>query len=217
MEPIEFWFEFASSYSYPAARLTMHIRVQKWGNSLAVRIPKPLAEDAKVEEGTVLNLAVSEGKVIATPVKKKAVSPADASQSVQEKPARGSRVRCAGRTGGLVVARRYVPARGDAIWLTFTPQAGHERAGRRPALVLSPASYNGKVGLAILCPITSQVKGYSFEVATPASSRVGGVILADQVKSLDWRVRQAEFICKRPRETTVEVLGKLGALLFDAS
>jgi antitoxin MazE len=71
MEPIEFWFEFASSYSYPAARLTMHIRVQKWGNSLAVRIPKPLAEDAKVEEGTVLNLAVSEGKVIATPVKKK--------------------------------------------------------------------------------------------------------------------------------------------------
>lgn len=76
------------------------------------------------------------------------------------------------------MARRYVPARGDAIWLTFTPQAGHEQAGRRPALVLSPASYNGKVGLAILCPITSQVKGYPFEVATPAGSRVGGVILA---------------------------------------
>jgi mRNA interferase MazF len=115
------------------------------------------------------------------------------------------------------VARRYVPARGDAIWLTFAPQAGHEQAGRRPALVLSPASYNGKVGLAILCPITSQVKGYPFEVATPAGSRVSGVILADQVKSLDWRVRQAEFICKLPRETTVEVLEKLGVLLFDAS
>jgi mRNA interferase MazF len=116
------------------------------------------------------------------------------------------------------VARRYVPARGDAIWLTFTPQAGHEQAGRRRlALVLSPASYNGKVGLAILCPITSQVKGYPFEVTTPAGSRVSGVILADQVKSLDWRVRQAEFICKLPRETTVEVLEKLGALLFDAS
>ena len=66
------------------------------------------------------------------------------------------------------MARRYVPARGDAIWLTFTPQAGHEQAGRSPALVLSPASYNGKVGLAILCPITSQIKGYPFEVATPA-------------------------------------------------
>ena len=115
------------------------------------------------------------------------------------------------------MARRYVPARGDAIWLTFTPQAGHEQAGRRPALVLSPASYNGKVGLAILCPITSQTKGYPFEVATPAGSRVSGVILADQVRSLDWRVRQAEFICKLPREITVEVLEKLGALLFDAS
>jgi len=115
------------------------------------------------------------------------------------------------------VARRYVPARGDAVWLTFTPQAGHEQAGRRPALVLSPASYNGKVGLAILCPITSQVKGYPFEVATPTGSRLGGVILADQVKSLDWRVRQAEFICKLPRETTSEVLEKLAVLLFDAS
>ena len=113
------------------------------------------------------------------------------------------------------MARRYVPARGDAVWLTFTPQAGHEQAGRRPALVLSPASYNGKVGLAILCPITSQVKGYLFEVATPAGSRINGVILADQVKSLDWRIRQAEFICKLPRETTVDVLEKLGALLFD--
>lgn len=115
------------------------------------------------------------------------------------------------------MARRYVPARGDAVWLTFTPQAGHEQAGRRPALVLSPASYNGKVGLAILCPITSQVKGYPFEVATPTGSRLGGVILADQVKSLDWRVRKAEFICKLPRETTAEVLEKLGVLLFDAS
>jgi mRNA interferase MazF len=114
------------------------------------------------------------------------------------------------------VARRYIPARGDAIWLTFTPQAGHEQAGRRPALVLSPASYNGKVGLAILCPITSQVKGYPFEVATHAGSRISGVVLADQVKSLDWRVRQAEFICKLPRETTVEVLDKLGVLLFNA-
>ena len=115
------------------------------------------------------------------------------------------------------MGRRYVPARGDAIWLTFTPQAGHERSGRRRALVLSPASYNRKVGLASLCPITSQVKGYPFEVATPARSRVNGVILADHVKNLDWRVRQAEFICKLPRETTVEVLEKRGVLLFDAS
>jgi len=115
------------------------------------------------------------------------------------------------------VARRYVPARGDVVWITFNPQAGHEQAGRRPALVLSPSSYNGKVGLAILCPITSQVKGYPFEVAIPSGSKLSGVILADQVKSLDWRIRKAEFICKLPRETTSDDLDKLGALLLNES
>jgi mRNA interferase MazF len=114
------------------------------------------------------------------------------------------------------MARRYVPDRGDAVWITFNPQAGHEQTGRRPALVLSPASYNGKVGLAILCPITSQVKGYPFEVAAPAGSRLGGVMLADRVKSLDWRIRKAEFICKLPRATTSEVLDKLGTLLLES-
>lgn len=112
------------------------------------------------------------------------------------------------------MARRYVPGRGDAVWITFTPQAGHEQAGRRPALVLSPASYNGKVGLAILCPITSRVKGYPFEVVIPSGSTLQGVVLADQVKSLDWRMRRAEFIGKLPRETTAEVMDKLEALLL---
>ena len=97
----------------------------------------------------------------------------------------------------------------------LSPQAGHEQAGRRPALVLSPSSYNGKVGLAILCPVTSQMKGYPFEVTIPAGSKLGGVVLADQAKSLDWRVRKAEFICKLPRQTTNEVLEKLGTLLGD--
>jgi len=113
------------------------------------------------------------------------------------------------------MARRYVPARGDAIWITFSPQAGHEQAGRRPALVLSPSAYNGKVGMAILCPITSQVKGYPFEVTVPSGTRLAGVVLADQVKSFDWRVRKAKFICKLPPETTGEVLEKLGSLLLD--
>ena len=112
------------------------------------------------------------------------------------------------------MARRYVPARGDAVWITFNPQAGHEQAGRRPALVVSPASYNGKVGLAVLCPITSQVKGYPFEVTIPSGLKVGGVVLSDQVKSLDWRMRRAEFICKVPRQTISEVIDKVGALLL---
>ena len=88
----------------------------------------------------------------------------------------------------------YVPKRGDAIWINFNPQAGHEQAGRRPAIVLSPQSYNGKVGLCLLCPITNQTKGYPFEVLIPAGLGVTGVILSDQGKSLDWRVRNAEFI-----------------------
>ena len=107
----------------------------------------------------------------------------------------------------------YVPNQGDLIWLTFNPQAGHEQAGRRPALVLSPASYNGKVGLAILCPITNQEKGYPFEVKIPAGLGVTGVILADQVKSLDWRVRQAEYIAQLPTRIHQQVLAKLTVLL----
>ena len=92
----------------------------------------------------------------------------------------------------------YVPRRGDAVWLDFDPQSGHEQAGRRPALVLSPETYNRKTSLAVLCPITSQVKGYPFEVKLPANLPVKGVILADQVKSLDWRTRKAALIKKLP-------------------
>jgi len=114
------------------------------------------------------------------------------------------------------VARRYLPERGDLVWLSFNPQAGHEQAGRRPAVVLSPAAYNGKVGLALVCPVTSQVKGYPFEVALPAESALGGVVLSDQVKSLDWRARNAEFAGRLPAPAVAEILEKLGALLATA-
>ena len=85
----------------------------------------------------------------------------------------------------------YAPARGDVVWMHFDPQAGREQAGRQPALVLSPEAYNRRVGLALCCPITSQVKGYPFEVSLPAGLDVAGVVLADQLKSLDWRRRRA--------------------------
>ena len=113
----------------------------------------------------------------------------------------------------MVVTSNYVPERGDIVWLAFTPQAGHEQAGRRPALVLSPASYNGKVGLALFCPITSQIKGYPFEIPISAGLAVSGVVLSDQIKSLDWRARQAEFICRLPEDVTVKVLKRVGMLL----
>ena len=113
----------------------------------------------------------------------------------------------------MVTAPAPVPDRGDVVWITLHPQTGHEQAGRRPALVLSPAAYNGKVGLALLCPITNLVKGYPFEVRVPDGLPVTGVILADQVKSLDWRARQAQLICRLPAATTREVLLKLRTLL----
>lgn len=111
------------------------------------------------------------------------------------------------------MARRYAPKRGEVVWLELNPQAGHEQAGRRPALVVSPEAYNKKVGLALLCPITNQVKGYPYEVLLPSGLGVSGAILSDQVKSLDWRARQARRICDAPAEATEEVLAKLRTLV----
>lgn len=107
----------------------------------------------------------------------------------------------------------YIPARGDAIWLEFDPQAGREQAGRRPALVLSPTIYNRKSGLALVCPITSAIKGYPFEVAIPAGLALQGVVLADQLRSLDWRRRRAKFIAKIPNALMENVTAKIAALL----
>jgi len=88
----------------------------------------------------------------------------------------------------------YVPERGDIVWLNFAPPSGHEQRGRLPALVLSPQSYNDKVGLALFCPITGHQKNYVFEVTLPTSSKTKGVILSDHIKSLDWRSREVAFI-----------------------
>jgi mRNA interferase MazF len=103
--------------------------------------------------------------------------------------------------------------RGDVVWISLNPQAGHEQAGRRPALVLSPASYNTKVGLALFCPITSQQKGYPFEVPIPLGLPIGGVVLADHVKSMDWKARQADHICRLPDDLVEEVVSITRTLL----
>ena len=107
----------------------------------------------------------------------------------------------------------YTPDRGDMVWIAFNPQAGHEQTGRRPALVLSPVAYNSRVGLALLCPITTRIKGYPFEVLLPEGLKINGAVLSDQVKSLDWKIRQAEFISRLPTATLDEVLHKLNTLL----
>jgi mRNA interferase MazF len=105
----------------------------------------------------------------------------------------------------------YVPERGDIVWLSFDPQAGHEQAGHRPALVLSPRAYNGKIGLMLYCPMTTKIKGYPFEVAI--SGATSSVALADQIKSLDWRARNAKKKGSARKEEVNSVLSKARALL----
>ena len=113
----------------------------------------------------------------------------------------------------MVKPTNYIPQRGDMVWLNFKPQTGREQDGRRPAIVLSNSSYNEIVGLAIFCPITSKVKGYPFEVGLPNQLPVRGVILADQIKSLDWKQRNAEFITKLDEQTLEKVLILLGKII----
>ncbi|MCL4551509.1 MAG: endoribonuclease MazF [Bacteroidetes bacterium] len=113
----------------------------------------------------------------------------------------------------MVKSKQYIPDCGDIVWLSFNPQSGHEQSGRRPALVISPLAYNNKTDLAIFCPITSLVKGYPFEVKLPDNLEIAGVILSDQIKNLDWKTREAEYICKLSKLLLTETLNKINALL----
>ena len=113
----------------------------------------------------------------------------------------------------MKTAGAYVPDRGHLVHMNFSPQAGHEQAGRRPAIVLSRIEYNRKTSLMIACPITSQVKGYGFEVPIPPGLSVSGVILADQVKNLDWTQRDLQFVCRVSPSLVNEVLGAFWAIV----
>ena len=107
----------------------------------------------------------------------------------------------------------WTPARGDIVWIDMNPQAGHEQAGRRPAVVLSPAEYNSRTGLAVMCPITCQIKGYPFEVPIPDGLPITGTVLSDQVRSLDWRRSNAAPIAALPAPSLAAILARLTALL----
>ncbi|MDE0017518.1 MAG: type II toxin-antitoxin system PemK/MazF family toxin [Candidatus Poribacteria bacterium] len=114
----------------------------------------------------------------------------------------------------MVESTEYIPVPGDVVWINFNPQTGREQAGRRPAVVLSPWEYNrGSRNLAVFCPITTKGGDNPFEVVVPEGVAVKGVILADQIKSMDWRQRNAEFLCALPDETVDEVLDIIGVLL----
>lgn len=107
----------------------------------------------------------------------------------------------------------YIPNRGDIVWLSFNPQTGNEQSGHRPAIVLSPDTYNQKTGLALFCPITSRSKGYPFETVLPDGLQTKGAILSDHIKSLDWKSRNANFIEKIPESVVNDVFRKVSVLL----
>ncbi len=111
------------------------------------------------------------------------------------------------------MVKRYIPDAGDVVWLEFDPQAGHEQAGHRPALVISPASYNGKTGLMVCCPMTTKIKGHPFEVVTQVDGAAFAV-LSDQIKSLDWKVRRTKKKGAVALEVMVHVRAKMKALLL---
>jgi mRNA interferase MazF len=112
-----------------------------------------------------------------------------------------------------MVAKGYVPDRGDVVRVNFSPQEGHEQGGTRPALVLSPREYNGKTGMLLGCPITNKAKGYSTEEPIPEGLEVTGVILSNHLRSLDWRARRVKYICTLPADVVGGALGRLLALL----
>ena len=113
-----------------------------------------------------------------------------------------------------MVKKEYVPERGDIVWLNFNPQSGHEQKGKRPAVVISPGEYNEKPGLCLFCPITSVTKGYPFEVRIK-NKKINGVVLSDQIKSLDWKTIKIEFIIKIAPDKINEIVEKIGVLLFE--
>ena len=113
-----------------------------------------------------------------------------------------------------MVKKKYVPERGDIVWLNFNPQSGHEQSGKRPALVISPKAYNEKTGLGLFCTITSKIKNYPFEVKIE-SKKITGVVLSDQIKSLDWKSRDIELILKGTPETVDEIINKMSVLLYE--
>ena len=110
------------------------------------------------------------------------------------------------------MVKKYIPERGDIVWLNFDPQSGHEQKGKRPAIVISPKEYNEKTGLGLFCPMTSKIKDYPFEVKIENEKAVG-VILSDQIKSLDWKTSEIEFIFKETSEKVEEIISKINVLI----
>jgi mRNA interferase MazF len=182
------------------------------GQQPRVRIPRSIANEARIAEGDLLSLDLADDGSIVLRSTRRTFRLDQLVSKITPKN-RHKETAWGARWPRSLVKLAYVPEAGDLVWLDFNPQDGREQARRRPALILSPQSYNRKSGLALVCPITSRSKGYPFEVLPPDRFAVSGVILADHVKSVDWAARHATKIASCPPAPIEDVVGKLAALL----
>ncbi|MCJ7676928.1 MAG: type II toxin-antitoxin system PemK/MazF family toxin [Anaerolineales bacterium] len=190
----------------------MRTRLRQWGKGMGVCIPKTLAAEVGLRDDSPIELRLDGAKIVIEPCVHlprlgdllEGIRPDNVHREVDTGPASGDEVS---------QSMDAVPERDDVVWISMTPHAGHEQSGQRPALVLSPAAHNAKVGLTSLCSITNQVKGYPFEGLLHAGIPVEGVVLSDQTKSLDWRARRAESACRLPPDIAGDLLLKPGTLL----
>lgn len=191
----------------------MRIKIQKWGNSLALRIPKAFAFQSRIRQNEYVNLKLDNDKIVVEPIEEKKYNSDELLVGIKK--SNLHKEIDFGKNWGriLIKTKYYVHDYGDIVWLTFNPQSGHEQSERRPALVLSPLKYNVKTNLPIFCPITNQIKEYPFEVILPYELEIKGVIESDQIKNFDWKTRKVEFICKLPKAQLNETLNKINALL----
>src|ERR1051326_6803434 len=185
--------------------------VKKWGNSAAVRIPAVVMEAIPLELDEPVDVREEAGRIVIEPIRQKAYDVNVLIKGITSENLTKCGFRCASGQRGLVVARKYVPGAGDIVWLEFTPQAGREQEGSGPAVVLSPLGYNSKTSLKLCCPMATQIKNYPFEVRI--STTVPSVVLSDQIKSVDWRVRKAKRKGKVSAEGLAEVRAKIHALI----
>ena len=186
----------------------MRAVVKKWGNSASVRIPAAVLKAARLSLNEPVDVREESGRIVIEPARRKEYDLAELLKGITRGNLHGGRYR---REREMVMAGSYVSDAGDIVWVSFNPQAGREQAGHRPAVVLSPAAYNAKTSLMVCCPMTTQIKNYPFEVLLSAENP--SVVLADQVRSLDWRKRRARRKGEISAAELAEVRAKIRALI----
>jgi mRNA interferase MazF len=194
--------------------LQMKTTVQRWGHSLALRIPKPLAVELGLSHDAHVDVRLVDGQLIITPLPQSPFTLEQLLAGLTEANQHAELTPGDAAEQQPTRQRVYIPARGDLLQIRSRQSSDTEQAPPRFVVVLSPVTYNQKTGLALICPITDQIRGHPFEVPMPHNAAVGGVILADQVRVFDWNPHAIACMGRLPGSTVIEVLQKLGTLIF---